>query len=123
MKQNTEIINGVTIISANPIPAYWATNLWDFLSLLPYKKDIDHINFTLDYYDEESGLMNLTFTFKDMDHPMTFNKGWNHHKQSLENALEDKFIDEGLAILRNASFSSWHSGNTYSSTMVLTLIF
>lgn len=127
MKQNITI-NGVNITSNKPLNDYWTIGLEEFLNITPIP-DIDHIHFTLDYFDEESGIMNLTIFLKDTDHPFKqpLNyEDWNSYKAALENNLEAAFIDEGIALHTNASLTTWHSEamkDNYSTTMLLSLIF
>lgn len=127
MKQEITI-NGVNITSNQSINNYWTTCLEEFLNITPFQ-DIDHIHFTLDYFDEESGIMNLTIFLKDTDHPFhqPLNyEDWESYKAALENNLEAAFIDEGIAIHTNASLTTWHSEamkDNYSTTILLSLIF
>ena len=125
MKQEITI-NGVNITSNKPINSYWTVCLEEFLNTTPFP-DIDHIHFTLDYFEEESGIMNLTIFLKDTDHPfhqpLNYDD-WESYKAALENNLEDAFSDS-LIIHTNASITSWHSKakDNYSTTMLLSLIF
>ena len=125
MKQEITI-NGVNITSNKPINSYWTVCLEEFLNTTPFP-DIDHIHFTLDYFEEESGIVNLTIFLKDTDHPfhqpLNYDD-WESYKAALENNLEDAFSDS-LIIHTNASITTWHSKakDNYSTTMLLSLIF
>lgn len=128
MKQETITINGVNITSNKPINNYWTMGLEEFLNTTIFP-DIDHIHFTLDNFEEESGIMNLTIFLKDTDHPFhqPLNyEDWGSYKTALENNLEAAFIDEGIALHTNASLTTWHSEarkDNYYTTMLLSLIF
>lgn len=126
MKQNITI-NGVNITSNKPLNSYWTVCLEEFLNTTIFP-DIDHIHFTLDYFDEESGIMNLTIFLKDTDHPFhqpLYFASWESYKAALERNLEDAFSDS-LILHTNASLTTWHSEamkDNYSTTMLLSLIF
>ena len=124
MKQETITIKGVNITSNQSINSYWTVCLEEFLNTTKFP-DIDHIHFTLDYFEEESGIMNLTIFLKDTDHqfhqPLNY-EDWESYKAALENNLEDAFSDS-LIIHTNASITTWHSKDNYSTTMLLSLIF
>lgn len=128
MEQETITIKGVNITSNQSINDYWTTCLEEFLNITIFP-DIDHIHFTLDYFDEESGIMNLTIFLKDTNHPFhqpLYFASWESYKAALERDLEDTFIDEGIAIHTNASLTTWHSEamkDNYSTTILLSLIF
>lgn len=98
MKQETITINGVNITSNKPINNYWTMGLEEFLNTTIFP-DIDHIHFTLDNFEEESGIMNLTIFLKDTDHPFhqpLYFASWESYKTALERNLEAAFIDEGM---------------------------
>ena len=121
MKQETITIKGVNITSNKSINSYWTVCLEEFLNTTKFP-DIDHIHFTLDYFEEESGIMNLTIFFKDTDHPFhqpLKYKDWESYKAALENNLELAFIDHELAIHTNASITTRHS----ETTILISLIF
>lgn len=127
MEKETITINGVNITSNQFINSYWTVCLEEFLKTTKFP-DIDHIHFTLDYFEEESGIMNLTIFLKDTDHPFhqPLNyEDWESYKAALENNLEAAFSDS-LILHTNASITTWHSKamkDNYSTTMLLSLIF
>lgn len=134
MKQETITIKGVNITSNQPINSYWTVCLEEFLNTTPFP-DIDHIHFTLDYFEEESGIMNLTIFFKDTDHPLHVPldyEDWEFYKYAIEDNLEAAFSDslilhtDSLILHTNASITTRHSKamkDNYSTTMLLSLIF
>ena len=124
MKQEIITINGVNITSNQSINNYWPVCLEEFLNTTPFP-DIDHLYFTLDYFEEELCIINLAIFLKDTDHPFhqPLNyEDWESYKAALENNLEDAFSDS-LIIHTNASITTWHSKDNYSTTMLLSLIF
>ena len=124
MKQEIITINGVNITSNQSINDYWPVCLEEFLNTTPFP-DIDHLYFTLDYFEEELCIINLAIFLKDTDHqfhqPLNY-EDWESYKAALENNLEDAFSDS-LIIHTNASITTWHSKDNYSTTMLLSLIF
>ena len=124
MKQEIITINGVNITSNQSINDYWPVCLEEFINTTPFP-DIDHLYFTLDYFEEELCIINLAIFLKDTDHPFhqPLNyEDWESYKAALENNLEDAFSDS-LIIHTNASITTWHSKDNYSTTMLLSLIF
>ena len=124
MKQEIITINGVNIISNQSINDYWPVCLEEFLNTTPFP-DIDQLYFTLDYFEEELCIINLAIFLKDTDHPFhqpLKYKDWESYKAALENNLEDAFSDS-LILHTNASITTWHSKDNYSTTMLLSLIF
>ena len=124
MKQEIITINGVNITSNQSINDYWPVCLEEFLNTTPFP-DIDHLYFTLDYFEEELCIINLAIFLKDTDHPFhqPLNyEDWESYKAALENNLEDAFSDS-LILHTNASITTWHSKDNYSTTMLLSLIF
>ena len=127
MKQEIITINGVNITSNQSINDYWPVCLEEFLNTTPFP-DIDHLYFTLDYFEEELCIINLAIFLKDTDHqfhqPLNY-EDWESYKAALENNLEDAFSDS-LILHTNASITTWHSKamkDNYSTTMLLSLIF
>ena len=126
MKQEITI-KGVNITSNQSINDYWPVCLEEFLNTTPFP-DIDHLYFTLDYFEEELCIINLAIFLKDTDHPFhqPLNyEDWESYKAALENNLEDAFSDS-LILHTNASLTTWHSKamkDNYSTTMLLSLIF
>ena len=126
MKQEITI-KGVNITSNQSINSYWTVCLEEFLNTTPFP-DIDHLYFTLDYFEEELCIINLAIFLKDTDHPFhqPLNyEDWESYKAALENNLEDAFSDS-LILHTNASLTTWHSKamkDNYSTTMLLSLIF
>lgn len=127
MEQETITINGVNITSNKPLNSYWTVCLEEFLNTTIFPT-IDHIHFTLDYFEEESGIMNLTIFLKDTDHPFhqpLYFASWESYKTALENNLEDAFSDSPI-LHTNASLTTLHSKamkDNYSTIMLLSLIF
>lgn len=121
MKQEIITINGVNITSNQSINDYWPVCLEEFLNTTPFP-DIDHLYFTLDYFEEELCIINLAIFLKDTDHPFhqPLNyEDWESYKAALENNLELAFIDHELAIHTNASITTRHS----ETTILISLIF
>ena len=125
MKQEIITINGVNITSNQSINDYWPVCLEEFLNTTPFP-DIDHLYFTLDYFEEELCIINLAIFLKDTQFHQPLNyEDWESYKAALENNLEDAFSDS-LILHTNASITTWHSKamkDNYSTTMLLSLIF